>query len=239
MNKIEFLEALKARLKALPEEDRDRFVDEYSEKIDALMEDGMSEEDAVASIGDPGDVALKILVENEELVPKKENSKPLATTAYYKGEANDNRSSENNNRRRSQSGSYDSYDDNRRYEKKSGNTALKVILIIICFPFIIAAAATAFGLFIGACGLLFGLLAGACGMAVGFVAAGIGSIVGLISCILSGKVALGLVTLGAGCVLAGIGLLIFPGVKAMAAFSVKVIKGMFTAVARLFRGRTA
>ena len=104
MNKIEFLEALKARLKALPEEDRDRFIDEYSEKIDAFMEDGMSEEDAVASIGDPGDVALKILVENEELVPKKENSKPLATTAYYKGEANDNRSSENNNRRRTQTG---------------------------------------------------------------------------------------------------------------------------------------
>lgn len=240
MNKSEFLEALSKRLKAFPEEERDRFVTEYSDKIDDLINDGMSEEDAVASIGDAGDIALKLLVENEDLIPKDEkNDKPLVTTAYYKGDAKES-SSTGDNRRRNQSGNYESYDDYRRApEKKGGSSAAKIILIIICFPFIIAAAATAFGLFMGACGLTFGLLAAAIGVAVGFIAAGVGSVIGFIVSIMSGRIAVGLATLGAGFVLAGIGLLLFPVVKAISKVSVSVIKSMFGFIGKLFRGRTA
>ena len=61
MDKYEFLTELCARLWALPEEDTKRSVDYYSEMIDDRMEDGLSEEEAVAAIGDVEEIAKTIL----------------------------------------------------------------------------------------------------------------------------------------------------------------------------------
>ena len=61
MSKYEFLAELCARLGTLPEEDVKRSVDYYSEMIDDRMEDGLSEEDAVAAIGTPEEIAKTIL----------------------------------------------------------------------------------------------------------------------------------------------------------------------------------
>ncbi len=52
MNKEEFLNALRARLDYLPREDVERALAFYAEGIDDRVEDGMSESEAVAAMGD-------------------------------------------------------------------------------------------------------------------------------------------------------------------------------------------
>lgn len=63
MKKNEFLDKLKANLWALPEADRQCSLDYYSEMIDDRMEDGLSEEEAVAAVGDLEEIVKQILNE--------------------------------------------------------------------------------------------------------------------------------------------------------------------------------
>lgn len=63
MKRNEFLNQLRARLWAMPEADKQRSVDYYSEMIDDRMEDGLSEEEAVAAIGDLDEIVEQILHE--------------------------------------------------------------------------------------------------------------------------------------------------------------------------------
>lgn len=61
MKKEEFLSALQERLAGLPPEDIRKSVDYYREMIEDRMEDGMSEEDAVAAVGTLDEVVSQIL----------------------------------------------------------------------------------------------------------------------------------------------------------------------------------
>lgn len=63
MDKYGFLLELDEKLSGLPEEDRNKSLDYYSEMIDDRVEDGLSEEEAVAAVGDPAEVARQILAE--------------------------------------------------------------------------------------------------------------------------------------------------------------------------------
>ena len=63
MKRNDFLNQLRARLWAMPEADKQRSVDYYSEMIDDRMEDGLSEEEAVAAIGDLDEIVEQILHE--------------------------------------------------------------------------------------------------------------------------------------------------------------------------------
>ncbi len=60
MNKIEFLEAVRDRIKGLPAEDIESSLEYYSEMIDDRLEDGLSEEEAVAAMGLVEDVVSQI-----------------------------------------------------------------------------------------------------------------------------------------------------------------------------------
>ena len=64
MKKNEFLEELKTRLWAMPEADKERSADYYAEMIDDRMEDGLSEEEAVAAVGDLDEIVKQILNES-------------------------------------------------------------------------------------------------------------------------------------------------------------------------------
>ena len=75
MNKFEFITALRAKLWSIPEEDRQRSVDYYSEMIDDRMEDGLSEEAAVAAIGDLDEIVKNILAETPAAEPAKQAKK--------------------------------------------------------------------------------------------------------------------------------------------------------------------
>ena len=63
MNKQSYLEQIRRLLQRLPEEDRERSLAFYAESIDDRMEDGMSEEAAVASMESPEKAAETILMD--------------------------------------------------------------------------------------------------------------------------------------------------------------------------------
>lgn len=78
MKKNEFLEELKTRLWAMPEADKERSADYYAEMIDDRMEEGFSEEEAVAAIGDLDEIVKQILNESPRppATVKKEPKQP-------------------------------------------------------------------------------------------------------------------------------------------------------------------
>ncbi len=63
MTKEGFLAQLRQQLWALPEADRQNSLDYYAEMIDDRMEDGLSEEKAVAAIGNLEEIVQQILGE--------------------------------------------------------------------------------------------------------------------------------------------------------------------------------
>ncbi|MBQ8351317.1 MAG: DUF1700 domain-containing protein, partial [Clostridia bacterium] len=69
MKKQEFLEALAQGLAARGAADREKTLDYYREMIEDRMEDGLSEEEAVAAMGSPADILAGIQI---EAPPRKE-----------------------------------------------------------------------------------------------------------------------------------------------------------------------
>ena len=61
MNKEQLLNALKERLAGLPEEELKRSLDFYSEMVDDRVEDGLSENEAVAGLGEVKEISDRIL----------------------------------------------------------------------------------------------------------------------------------------------------------------------------------
>ncbi|MBQ7255543.1 MAG: DUF1700 domain-containing protein [Oscillospiraceae bacterium] len=76
MNKQEYLSRLRQRLSGLPQSDMDERVAFYSEMIDDRMEDGLSEEDAVAEIGSVDEVVSQIVAETPLSTLVKQRIKP-------------------------------------------------------------------------------------------------------------------------------------------------------------------
>ena len=81
MGKIEFLYELDRRLAMLPEEDRARSIEYYSEIIDDRIEDGIPEEKAVLYLGSIDDIVSQIVSETplpkliKTKLKKKDNAK--------------------------------------------------------------------------------------------------------------------------------------------------------------------
>ena len=75
MNKNEFLKELKKRLKNLTTVDTAKSLEFYSEMIDDRMEDGMSEEEAIDSLGSIDDIAEQIKTSQSFDLPKSTNRK--------------------------------------------------------------------------------------------------------------------------------------------------------------------
>ena len=63
MNKTEFIFELGKRLEGLPKEDIIEKLSFYSEMIDDRIEDGASEEEAIAGLGSPEKVAEEIIAD--------------------------------------------------------------------------------------------------------------------------------------------------------------------------------
>ena len=76
MTKKEFIEELKNGLCGLPEEDIRRSIEFYSEMIDDRIEDGKTEEEAVADIGSVKDAVEQIISEIPMSKLIKEKVKP-------------------------------------------------------------------------------------------------------------------------------------------------------------------
>jgi len=76
MSKQEFLQRLRRELSALPQDDVEERLTFYSEMIDDRMEEGITEEEAVAGIGSVEEVASQILADIPRAKLVKERSKP-------------------------------------------------------------------------------------------------------------------------------------------------------------------
>ena len=78
MTKLQFLLALHDKLSGLSQDDVEERLSFYSEMIEDRMEEGLSEEDAVASIGSVEELATQIAVEFPSAKPeqKTETTKP-------------------------------------------------------------------------------------------------------------------------------------------------------------------
>jgi uncharacterized membrane protein len=63
VNRAEFLAALGERLTGLPQADVERSLEYYGEMLDDRMEDGMTEEQAVAAFGPVDEIAAQILLD--------------------------------------------------------------------------------------------------------------------------------------------------------------------------------
>lgn len=66
MTKLAFLMALNEKLSRLPREEAEERLRFYSEMIEDRMEEGLSEEDAVAAVGSVDEIAAQILAEFPE-----------------------------------------------------------------------------------------------------------------------------------------------------------------------------
>lgn len=79
MTKNEFLTELRAALEGLPEEDVEKSLEYYSEMIDDRIEDGLSEEEAVADLGSIEDIRAQIVKDTPITKIIKEKIKPKRT----------------------------------------------------------------------------------------------------------------------------------------------------------------
>lgn len=77
MNKEQFLIELASALAGLPEEDIEKSLEFYSEMIDDRIEDGLSEEDAVAEVGSIDEIRAQIIKDTPlpKLIKEKVKSK--------------------------------------------------------------------------------------------------------------------------------------------------------------------
>lgn len=74
MNKNEFRAQIYSRLKGIPEEDIARSLDYYGEMIDDRIEDGLTEDEAVAALGTVDSIVSQIQAEHPE---PKDYSQPV------------------------------------------------------------------------------------------------------------------------------------------------------------------
>lgn len=75
MTKLQFVLALNNRLSALPQNEIEERLKFYSEMIEDRMEEGLSEEDAVAAVGSVEEIAAQILGETA-CTPKEKGRAP-------------------------------------------------------------------------------------------------------------------------------------------------------------------
>lgn len=91
MNKQKYLDALRRALAQMPSEELEKQIAYYDELISDMCEDGMSETEAVAQLGEPGAVAKELLADlplgtlvKSSIKPKKDWS-PLSVLLIVLG----------------------------------------------------------------------------------------------------------------------------------------------------------
>ena len=83
MNKLDFLLLLHDKLAALPSDEVERGLNFYSEMIEDRMEEGMTEEEAVASVGSVDEIAAQIAADIPLVKIAKKNLKPKRRLAAW------------------------------------------------------------------------------------------------------------------------------------------------------------
>lgn len=85
MRKSEFLRSLKSALRGIKRSEREKYLAYYSELIDDKIEEGMSEEQAVASLGSIDSIVMDLTRDAEERGMLKNRLNPLTITLIIIG----------------------------------------------------------------------------------------------------------------------------------------------------------
>ena len=185
MDKREFLARLREGLAGLPSEDAEERLTFYGEMIDDRVEEGLSEEDAVAGIGSPGAVALRILAEARSDEAAADPSAPREEPAPEAAPAP------------------------KAEKRRRSPGVLEIVLLVLgfplWFPLLIAAFAIVLSLFV----VLWALVLALWAVFVSCVIGAAGCLAGLVVLLFRGTVAHRLAALAAGLVLAGVSVLLF------------------------------
>lgn len=84
MTKQEFISELKRRLSGLSKEDLDKAAEYYGEAIDDCMEEGLSEEEAVAAVGPLEEAVRTILEEIPQASSPRISGKPMSEFSWFR-----------------------------------------------------------------------------------------------------------------------------------------------------------
>ena len=261
MKKQQFLAELWKRLSDVPKEDVERSLDYYSEMIDDRVEAGMSEEEAVADIGSVEEAAKQIIAEAPKHKAAAGRSAAAqqtgagrgytaGTDAYYSAPRDNVGSMGYTGSSAKHSAVYhEAYEEAMaehlnggaapRKNSSGGMSAGKVVALIllfpIWFPLVITLGALLFAAFVTIWALTISFFA----VAGAFVASGVAGVLTLIFYVFSGQVAAGFFHLGAGLLLAGIGILMFMIAGGIVKATARGSRGILRAVTGIFRRREA
>ena len=211
MTKQEFLEQLQNGLGALTESDARERLNFYSEMIDDRIEEGLSEQDAVAQIGDVNEIIASILAEIPQRAPEQMPAK-IAEPAQEKEAP--------------------------KKKSKKGMEPWQIVLLILGAPLWVPLLIAAFSIVIALIavlwsvvgtlwGALFGTLAG-CGIGVTLLGLG---------CMIAGKWVVGTALFGAGLACIGLAVFAFFACVYTTKGAAWLTKMTFVGIAKLFTGR--
>lgn len=207
MTKLKFLLELEKKLSVLPQEDIEERLTFYSEIIEDRVEEGLSEEEAVAQIGAVEEIASQILAEHTVEAPSCGEEKVTVEEfpATVKEKA-----------------------------KRTIKTWELVLLIAGCpiwFSLLIAVLAVAFSLFAASWAIAISLWA----VLVSLVACAVALPIAAVYFICTGYVYSGLVVIGASLVCGGLGILFYYGCKWITKGTGLLTKAVAISVMKRFR----
>ncbi len=193
MTKIEFILSLSRALQGLPQSDVTERLEFYNEMIDDRIEDGLSEEEAVAAIGSVESVTDQILSEIPLTRLVKEKIKPQRKMRAWE------------------------------FVLLALGSPIWLSLLIAAFVVVISLYATLWSLVVS----VWAVFASLAGSALGLVACGI-----IFFCL--GNIPVGLASIGAALVLAGLAILTFFASLLSTKGAAKLTKLIAIAIKRLF-----
>ena len=186
MTREQFVKKLKGELSSLPSEELEGRLAFYSEMIDDRIEEGLSEEEAVAAIGDVDEIIAQLRADGSPLRKEKDESNPYSDGTYKATES-----------------------ETVVFPKKKKMPAWAIVLIAVGSPLWIPLGAAAFVILLSAyimiwavAGSLWALPVSLAGVCLGGIAVGVVDIV-------IGNALLGITLIGAAVACAG--LAIFAG----------------------------
>ena len=211
MTKQEFLTQLQSGLGSLTESDARERLNFYSEMIDDRIEEGLSEQEAVAQIGDVNEIIASILAEIPQRVPEQmpaEVEEPMQEQESSKKQG------------------------------KKGMEPWQIVLLVLGFPLWLPLLATAFSLVITLIAVLWSVVATLWGaLFVTLAACGIALTLNGLGCMIAGEWLVGAAVLGAGLACAGLAVFAFFGCVYPTKGAAWLTKMIFVGIAGLFRGR--
>ena len=216
MTKQAFLDSLQKGLGSLTESDAQERLNFYSEMIDDRIEEGLSEEDAVAQIGDVEKIVASILAE----IPQRQSEKQEAPRVITKVEKPVHQAT------------------TPKKDKKKGMETWQIVLLIVGAPLWIPLMIAAFSVIISLIAVLWSVVATLWGALFGTLAGvGLGVTLFGICCIIAGKWLVGIACFGGGIACVGLAIFAFFGCIYATKGAAWLTKMTFVGIGRLFQGR--